>query len=200
MPDTVSKTDNFLKAIEKYAEAQRTKIQSEAEDFKEKELNKAEEEGLREAYVLIQKEMSDIRMRVAAEFSKAENASRRKNFIRRGEIEQEVFAEAREKLLEYVKTDRYIESLGKSAALISEKLDSDDVVIKISSRDVELKDNILKAFSGRKCEIQTSDDIVIGGMTGQSRSLGLLIDETLDTRLEEQHEWFCENSGLKVTE
>lgn len=200
MPDTVSKTDNFLKAIEKYAEAQRTKIQSEAEDFKEKELNKAEEEGLREAYVLIQKEMSDIRMRVAAEFSKAENASRRKNFIRRGEIEQEVFAEAREKLLEYVKTDRYIESLGKSAALISEKLDSDDVVIKISNRDVELKDNILKVFSGRKCEIQTSDDIVIGGMTGQSRSLGLLIDETLDTRLEEQHEWFCENSGLKVTE
>ena len=70
MPDTVSKTDNFLKAIEKYAEAQRTKIQSEAEDFKEKELNKAEEEGLREAYVLIQKKMSDIKMRVAAEIFK----------------------------------------------------------------------------------------------------------------------------------
>ena len=25
-------------------------------------------------------------------------------------------------------------------------------------------------------------------------------DETLDTGLSEQHEWFCENSGLKVTE
>ena len=200
MPDTVSKTDNFLKAIEKYAEAQRTKIQSEAEDFKEKELNKAEEEGLREAYVLIQKKMSDIKMRVAAEFSKAENASRRKGFIRRREIEQEIFDEVRKKLLEYVETDKYIESLGKSAGIISEKLDADDVVIKISNRDMKLKDNILKAFSGRKCEIQTSDDIVIGGMTGQSRSLGLLIDETLDTRLEEQHEWFCENSGLKVTE
>lgn len=200
MPDTVSKTDNFLKAIEKYAEVQRTKIQSEAEDFKEKELNKAEEEGLREAYVLIQKEMSDIRMRVAAEFSKAENASRRKNFIRRKEIEQDIFDEARKKLLEYVKTDKYVKSLEKSAGLISEKLDADDVVIKISGRDIKLKDNILNVFSGKKCEIQVSDDIVIGGMTGQSHSLGLLIDETLDTRLEAQHEWFCENSGLKVTE
>ena len=31
MPGTVSKTDNFLKAIEKYAEEQRSKIQSEAD-------------------------------------------------------------------------------------------------------------------------------------------------------------------------
>ena len=60
MPGTVSKTDNFLKAIEKYAEEQRSKIQSEAEDFRERELNKAEEEGLREAYVLIQKKMTEI--------------------------------------------------------------------------------------------------------------------------------------------
>ena len=75
MPDTVSKTDNFLKAIEKYAEEQRSKIQSEAEDFKEKELNKAEEEGLREAYVLIQKKMTDIKTQIASELSKAETAS-----------------------------------------------------------------------------------------------------------------------------
>ena len=39
MPGTVSKTDNFLKAIEKYAEEQRSKIQSEAEDFRERELS-----------------------------------------------------------------------------------------------------------------------------------------------------------------
>ena len=42
MPDIVSKTDNFLKAIEKYAAEQRSKIESEAEEFKSKELNKAE--------------------------------------------------------------------------------------------------------------------------------------------------------------
>ena len=39
MPDTTSKTDNFLKAIEKYAEEQRTKMKSEAEVFKAKEIN-----------------------------------------------------------------------------------------------------------------------------------------------------------------
>ena len=201
MPDTTSKTDNFLKAIEKYAEEQRTKIESEAADFKEKELNKAEEEGLREAYVLIQKEMTDVKTQIAAELSRAENASRKKIFIRRKEIEDEVFELAKEKLIAYAKTDQYVKSVEESAAKISEKLTADDVIIKISEKDLKLKEQIIKAFGNtRKCEIQVSEDIVIGGITGQSRELGLLIDETLDTKLDEQHEWFCENSGLKVTE
>ncbi len=201
MADTVSKTDNFLKAIEKYAEEQRTKIESEAADFKEKELNKAEEEGLREAYVLIQKEMTDVKTQIAAELSRAENASRKKIFIRRKEIEDEVFELAKEKLIAYAKTDQYVKSVEESAAKISEKLTADDVIIKISEKDLKLKEQIIKAFGNtRKCEIQVSEDIVIGGITGQSRELGLLIDETLDTKLDEQHEWFCENSGLKVTE
>ena len=200
MADTVSKTDNFLKAIEKYAEEQRTKIESEAADFKEKELNKAEEEGLREAYVLIQKEMTDVKTQIAAELSRAENASRKKIFIRRKEIEDEVFELAKEKLLAYAKTDKYVKSVEESAAKIAGKLTADDVVIRISEKDLKLKDQIIRAFGSRKCEIQVSEDILIGGITGQSRELGLLIDETLDTKLEEQHEWFYANSGLKVTE
>ena len=176
-------------------------IESEAADFKEKELNKAEEEGLREAYVLIQKEMTDVKTQIAAELSRAENASRKKIFIRRKEIEDEVFELAKEKLIAYAKTDQYVKSVEESAAKISEKLTADDVIIKISEKDLKLKEQIIKAFGNtRKCEIQVSEDIVIGGITGQSRELGLLIDETLDTKLDEQHEWFCENSGLKVTE
>lgn len=201
MPDTVSKTDNFLKAIEKYAEEQRNKIQHEAEDFKEKELNKAEEEGLREAYVLIQKEMTDIKTQISAELSRAENASRKKTFVRRQEIEAEVFAEAEKKLLDYTKTDDYVKALKESAKKISEKLNTDDVVIKISEKDAKLSDKVAEAFgNGRKCEVVLSEDIRIGGLTGQSREIGILIDETLDTKLEEQREWFFANSGLKVTE
>ena len=74
MPDTTSKTDNFLKAIEKYAEEQRTKMKSEAEVFKAKEMNRAEEEGLKEAYVMIQKKMSEINNQISSELSRAETA------------------------------------------------------------------------------------------------------------------------------
>ena len=61
------------------------------------------------------------------------------------------------------------------------------------------KNKIFLAF-GRKCDIESTDEITIGGMTGLSKKLGMLADETLDSKLEQQREWFFENSGLKVTE
>ncbi len=199
MPDTISKTDNFLKAIEKYAEEQRSKMQSEAEDFKSRELNMAEEEGLKEAYVMIQKKMADINNRISAERSKAESASKKRIFLRRREIEEEVFLKAEKKLVEFTKTAPYLDLLLKSAAAISKVLRHDDVVIYVRQADLKYQKQIIQSF-GRKCEIAASDEIRIGGMTGLSRSMGLIADETLDTRLEEQHEWFCEHSGLRITE
>ena len=149
MPDTVSKTDNFLKAIEKYAEEQRSKIQSEAEDFKERELNKAEEEGLREAYVLIQKKMTDIKTEISSELSRAESASRKKTFVRRQEIENEVFEKAAKKLSEYTETSKYVNALEKSAKSVSAVLDCDDVVLKVREEDLKYKNKIVLAFSSR---------------------------------------------------
>ena len=198
MPDTVSKTDNFLKAIEKYAEEQQSKIQSEAEDFKERELNKAEEEGLREAYVLIQKKMTDIKTEISSELSRAESASRKKTFVRRQEIENEVFEKAAKKLSEYTETSKYVNALEKSAKSVSAVLDCDDVVLKVREEDLKYKNKIVLAF-GRKCEIESTKEIKIGGIIGVSKKLGMLADETLDSKLEMKHEWFFENSGLRVT-
>ena len=199
MPDIVSKTDNFLKAIEKYAAEQRSKLESEAEEFREKEINKAEEDGLKEAYVLLQRKMSAINTSIARELSKAENESRKSTFVKRQEIEDKVFDRAKEKLIEFAKTDKYTEKLLESVKKISRKLTADDVVLYVNQRDMKLKNKIISAF-GKKCDVQSSDEIKIGGITGISREMGLLADETLDTRLSQQREWFCENSGLKVTE
>ncbi len=198
MPDIVSKTDNFLKAIEKYAAEQRSKIESEAEEFKSKELNKAEEDGLKEAYVLLQKKMLSINTSIARELSKAENASRKSTFAKRQEIEDKVFERAKEKLLEYAGTDKYIQKLLESTKTVSEKLTADDVTLYVCERDLKLKNKIISAF-GRKCDVQASNEIQIGGIMGISRKVGLLADETLDTKLQNQREWFCENSGLTIT-
>ena len=198
MPDIVSKTDNFLKAIEKYAAEQRSKIESEAEEFKTKELNKAEEDGLKEAYVLLQKKMLSINTSIARELSKAENASRKSTFAKRQEIEDKVFERAKEKLLEYAGTDKYIQKLLESTKTVSEKLTADDVTLYVCERDLKLKNKIISAF-GRKCDVQASNEIQIGGIMGISRKVGLLADETLDTKLQNQREWFCENSGLTIT-
>lgn len=199
MPDTVSKTDNFLKAIEKYAEEQRSKIQSEAEDFKEREISKAEDEGLKEAYVLIQKKMTDIRTRIASELSRAENASRKKTFTRRQEIEQQVFADAEKKIIAFTKDEKYLSRLQESVRKIAGVLTAEDVVLSVRKEDLRFESELKNAF-GRACQVEASDEIRLGGVIGMSRSMGMLADETLDSKLDEQHDWFCESSGLRVTE
>ncbi len=199
MPDTVSKTDNFLKAIEKYAEEQRGRMQSEAEEFKERELNAAEEEGMRDAYVMIQKTMADINNRIAAETSRAIAAGKKRVFVQRQKIEEDVFAKAERKLLAFTATDKYVSLLAKYAANISSVLQADDVVIYVRECDLKYKKKIRDSF-GRNCEILASDTIRIGGLRGHSHSLGLIADETLDAKLEQQREWFYEHSGLTVTE
>lgn len=198
MSETVSKTDNFLNAIEKYAEEQRTKLQTEARSYRKQELSKAEDEGLREAYVMIQKKMADVKTEISSELSRAENASRKKIFMRRNEIEKSVFDDVEKKVAEFTKSSDYRKMLEDFAKSISSALCADDVTLFVRAEDLKYKAEIEKAF-GRNCEIRQSDDIVLGGMFGQSRSLGLLCDETLDSRLQQQHEWFCEHSGLKVS-
>ena len=66
-------------------------------------------------------------------------------------------------------------------------------------KDKKLADKIKSAFSP-SCEVKSSKEIKIGGITGRSASLGLIADETLDTKLDGQREWFYQNSGLRVTE
>lgn len=52
----------------------------------------------------------------------------------------------------------------------------------------------LRAAFGRSCEVRESDEIRIGGLKAFSEALGVLADETLDSRLEDQKEWFAEHS------
>ncbi len=199
MSSTVSQTDNFLKAIEKYAEEQRRRIRTEVEDLREKELARAEEEALREAYELLRRQMADAQTELASRVSCEENEGRKKVFQRRKEIEERVFADVRKKLSDYTRTPAYEKLLQESVLRIRECLQADDLVIFCRQEDKALLDRLC-ALQAIPCRAEVSEEITLGGLIGRSASLGLLSDDTLDTRLQMQYEWFYEHAGLSVTE
>lgn len=217
MAEVQSGSENFLKAIEKYAEEQRNQIRFESETFKKKELEKAESEGLREAYSLIQREMSAIRTEISSQLSRDEIASRKKIFEKRNQMADSVFEKVTQRLVDFVKTKDYEKLLLESVRKITQALNADDVVFFVKESDLKLADKIKAAYTSEKlkdknltdkiksafspsCEVKASKEIKIGGITGRSASLGLIADETLDTKLNGQREWFYQNSGLRVTE
>ena len=217
MAEVQSGSENFLKAIEKYAEEQRNKIRFESESFKKQELEKAETEGIREAYTLIQREMAAIRTEISSQLSRVEMASRKKIFEKRNKMTENVFEKVTQRLVEFTKTADYEKLMLESVKKIAQALKADDVIFFIKESDLKFADKIKVAYTAERlkdkkladkiksafspsCEVKSSKEIKIGGITGRSASLGLIADETLDTKLDGQREWFYQNSGLRVTE
>ena len=72
-----------------------------------------------------------------------------------------------------------------------------DVIVYVRPGDMRFADDIKKAF-GRDCKVESSDEITIGGCRAGVAGGSTVADDTLDTRLEAQREWFLENSGMSV--
>ena len=191
------KASAFLEAINKYAEQQRNEIHAEVEQFKEEELKKAEIEVLTDAYTLIQKEMAQMRKEVATEISHEEMEGKKKLFLQRQKITQEVFEKAKEKLLAYTQTELYPSLLEGYASSIAKVLTKPGTILLVKASDLAFADRIQKAYA-LPCEVKADDSIFIGGIRGSNAEMGLVADETLDSKLEAQYEWFFANSGLTI--
>ncbi len=193
----IGKTSNFLKAINKYAAEQRKEIKTRAEEFRKYELQKAEAEVLRDAYFLIQREMAQMKKNIANEVSKLELEKRKEIFAKRQSIMDEVLQKAKSKILDFTKTPEYVELLKKYAESISKILKKSGTILYVCERDEKLKDVIREAY-GKICRVEVDDKIKIGGIIAVNSVMSLIIDETLDSKLEEQKSWFEENSKLNV--
>ena len=193
----IGKTSNFLKAINKYAAEQRKEIKTRAEEFRKYELQKAEAEVLRDAYYLIQNEMAQMKKNIASEVSKLEFEKRRELFVKRQAIMDDVLKKAQDKLLNFAKTQDYIELLKNYASSVSKILKKSGTVLYICKRDEGFIDDIREAY-GKICKVEVSDKIRIGGILAVNKVMSLVVDETLDSKLEEQRIWFEENSKLNI--
>lgn len=197
MSDQASKSSNFIKAINKYAEEQKAKMKNEAEMFKKTEIEKAETEILNDVYRLIQKEMAEMKAEIAKDISKKELESRKQLFEKRNSITKEVFEKSRKKLLEFTKTDEYPKLIAKYAKAISDVLTEPGTIVYVREEDLPFSDTIKENF-GCECTIEVKENIKIGGIYCYNPSTGIIADETLDSKLDEQYTWFAENSGLRL--
>lgn len=189
------KTSSFLKAINKYAQQQSEAIKLEVEELKKKEIEKATNEGISDAYKLIQKEIATNKSQIISESARLEQESRNKLFIRRNEIVESVFADAKAQLLEFTDTDDYIGYIKKSVAEMAEYFKDNEFTVYIKESDCSKKSEIQSVAS---INIEVDNSIEIGGIKGFCKKLSILIDDTFDSKLEDERVWFAENSGLKV--
>ena len=191
------KTDNFLQAIQRYTEEQRSITNTEVELLKEEKLRKAEESGKRDSERYIQQQLEAKKYVETSKLARLVQESQKKLFRERAKMTDEVFEMAAQKLIKYTETEEYKANLIESAKKIAELFSGNRSVIYINEKDMKYSTDLLAVFSGM-AELVTDNSIRIGGLKGYCKSMRIIADETLDTKLCAQREWFIENSGLSV--
>lgn len=197
MANSDEKVSKFVQAITEYAQEQSEKIHKEVEDFKSERLQQAEKEVLADTYQLIQKERDGLRSDLSREISRRDMAARKKLLSRRQEMTASIFEDAVEQLNAFTASPAYAEKLKKSLAEMAAILPAEGTVYYLAEKDAALLD-VLSPCCPAGSRLETADDIRIGGLRGENAATGMIADDTLDTRLELQHEWFTKHSGLTV--
>lgn len=195
--ENTAKTDNFLKAIKKHAEKQRQSIQNEVEHIKEQKIKEAEKKGRLDSERYISDKLEAKKNEETSKVAKLMQDGQKELFLMRSEMTESVFKKAEEKLIGFTQTDEYSRKLIESAKAISEVFGNKDCILSVSEKDLSSADRISALFSG-KAEVTSDKSIKIGGIKGYCSELNIIADETLDSKLAAQREWFVENAGLSV--
>lgn len=198
MSQSEKKLDKFSSAVLKDAQEQRAKILAEIEEYRKSELEKAEEEILHDAYVMIQNEIASIKNKHSRKISLAELDGRRQQLILRDKLTEKVFDEAAVQITEFTKSDKYkqymLDLVKKSCAQIPEG----KIIISVKNDDLGLGGD-LAAASGREAEVKADAAIQLGGLLVSNPENGIVVDETLDFKLNSQRDWFTSVSGLSIS-
>lgn len=198
MANSDEKLSKFVQAITAYAEEQSKRIHREVEEFKAERLREAESRALSDVYDLIHREQAELHNEISREMSRRDLAARQALIGRRQEMMADVFREAAERLTAYTHTAEYPDALARSITDMAARLPATGTVFCLSPADMAALAPALQGVCPDGSILQAAEDIRIGGVRAVNRAVGALIDDTLDTKLELQRDWFIGGSGLTV--
>ncbi|HAN44457.1 MAG TPA: hypothetical protein DCP97_03605 [Ruminococcaceae bacterium] len=197
MADLEQKLQQISQAIINDAKNESAKINNQAEQFKQERLKKAEDEILNELYVKMQHTLAETKEETARKIAKFEFDSRQQLLKIRDETANSVFNAVRQRLLAYSQSDEYKSKLITLAAELAKQ--HGDVIISLKPQDSGIFEEIKAACKGAEVKITEDKAIKIGGFILTAEQKGVVIDYTLDSRLEGQKTWFYANSGLSIS-
>ena len=192
-----NKTDNFLKAIKKYAGAQKKAMEGEVKQLKSERLKEAEEKAKRDSEALKKQKLNEVHNSQTAKLATKTQEGQKQLYIARAQMTEEVFKLASDKLKAYAQTAEYRAKLNDSAKAVAELFGGKDCIIYVNERDIAEAEQFKSLFSAGS-EVKADKTIQIGGVKAYCESMGIIADETLDSKLDLQREWFVENAELYV--
>ena len=187
----------FSKEIKAQAEKDIKKLEKEIADTKARQLKQIEDELHNTIFKALNVRIDELVSEHNASINKLKTENHKSIIQKRTELLDSVILDVKTKCKKYVSSKGYVTKMKKKVADMKNVFKNSDVEFKISENDAQIKD-IIKDVFGAKCKITTDEDIQIGGFVALSEKEKIMIDETIDTRINEKQKWFYEHADLAV--
>lgn len=183
--------------IERLASLEEERILAEAKQLEEEAYNQIKAEAKKDAEALLAKELAEISSSASVEASLSQEEKTKKLVVKRDEYVTNIFKEAKDKLITFVSSKDYQKYLIKHMEEICKLYQMEDSILELREEDMKYKDELIEAY-GIALEVKTSDKIKIGGFIIKNKVTNVVVDESLDSALESQKDWFYKTSGLMI--
>ncbi len=200
MPEQTQKlihfTDNVLKAASKESE----ELERQLADQRKTALDEARKAAWENAKAYYDREAARLKAEAGREISRHLMEGKRQVYLRRSQVAQEVCAQVRQRVDEFVASPAYPEHLKKLLARAMERLDGvEEIYLRLRQEDLELGPMLAESVAPVKVKYE-GGRIQIGGLAIRCPEMGIRVDCTFDTELEELSGHFAETFGLSLSD
>lgn len=192
-----SKINSFINSITDAAAEKRSKVSAETQEILDAERAIIEAKAKKTAEDYFRARTAEIRLEAGKRISESAAECRKEVFGRRNEISLRTRSAVAERLSEFTASPEYKEFLKKSVNRVIEFLGEGNITLLFRPEDMAAGEEICKNFFN--VTVSEDSSIKIGGIKGINSIVTMLVDDTLDSRLEGCKRWFEENSGLYIS-
>ena len=190
------KLARFQQVVSAAATAEKEAILNEGISRRKAAFADAESEVLEKAFHMIQNGVAGLEAAGTKEISSAQLKSRRELITLRDHLAEKTFSAVAERLTAFTAGEEYPPFLSHTIEKMVAALGEGPLVLFCRKEDRLLVEGLTADIPS--ITLEDGEDILLGGVKILSKERGILTDETLDRRLEEEKEAFLQRSGLSV--
>jgi len=183
------KLNGFIVAVNTDINESIAKLIEEANQRRYEIIKEAKDEALNESYIKIKTEVKNIGSKYQILLSKKEQEYKIKVLKYKESLFLKIFHNIEQKLKEFTQKEEYKEFLFDLIKL--EEIDENSIIY-LNSKDMKFQEDIIK-FKLVKCSFEVDNSIKIGGLSIFYPQKSILINKTIDLKLEEQKKYFANN-------
>lgn len=200
MQQQMEKLLHFTDAVTRGAARQRDALRAQMAETRAKTLEQVREEAQEAARSHYDREAARIRAEAGREVSQHLMEGKRKIYLRRKQIGQEVFDQVRARIAQYTASPEYPKHLEELLAAAMRQLPGAKwVSLRLRREDLPLLERLAQSIAPVEVDCQEGS-FSLGGLALRCPELGLRVDCSFDNRLEELVSHFAESFGLSVSD